>query len=195
MSRRPQHDPDIDLHEHAEPEERTNPVPWLLWIVIMSLTAWGASYFWLEMYSPGSPGASSAATQSGAQATAGPDGAQVFASRCVACHQATGAGLPGMFPPLAGSEWVNGDPHKLADILLLGIEGKLTVKGTGFDGTMPTFGGMLSDAEIAAVGSYVRSNFGNHAAAFDATVVRTERDRLGKRATPWTGDAELKATP
>ncbi|WP_322048067.1 cytochrome c [Paraburkholderia sp. J67] len=193
MKRRSQHDSLIDLHEHAEPGEHTNPVPWLLWITVLSLTVWGASYFWLEMYLPGQGSAASTAAQSGAAKAPGPDGAQIFASRCAACHQATGSGLPGMFPPLAGSEWVNGDAHKLADILLLGIEGALSVKGESFSGTMPTFGGTLSDAEIAAVGSYVRLSFGNHAPALDASLVKTERDRLGHRATPWKGGAELKS--
>lgn len=191
MNHRPQHDPSIDMHEHAEPGEHTNPVPWLFWITVLSLTVWGASYFWLEMYLPG--GTLSTADRSRAAIAPGPDGAQVFASRCAACHQATGSGLPGMFPPLAGSEWVNGDAHKLADILLLGVEGALSVKGQSFNGTMPTFGGMLSDAEIAAVGSYVRTSFGNHASAFDASLVKAERDRLGNRSTPWKGDAELKS--
>lgn len=193
MNRRFQHDSSIDLREHAEPSERTHPVPWLLWITVLSLTVWGASYFWLEMYLPEQSGAASTAAQPGAAVAPGPDGAQIFASRCAACHQATGSGLPGMFPPLAGSEWVNGDAHQLADILLLGIEGALSVKGATFNGTMPTFGGMLSDAEIAAVGSYVRSSFGNHAPALDASLVKAERDRLGHRATPWKGDAELKS--
>lgn len=193
MNRRTEHDLLIDLREHTEPEERTNPVPWLLWITVLSLTVWGACYFWLEIYS-GEQGAAAVTTaQAGAKAAPGPDGAQIFASRCAACHQATGAGLPGMFPPLAGSEWVSGDAHKLADILLLGVEGALSVKGEAFNGTMPTFGAMLSDAEIAAVGSYVRASFGNHAAALDASLVKAERDRLGNRATPWKGEAELNA--
>ncbi|MCG5078150.1 c-type cytochrome [Paraburkholderia tagetis] len=192
MNRRPQHDPSIDMHEHAEPEEHTNPVPWLFWITVLSLTVWGASYFWLEMYLPAQGGGVSTVAQSRAAVAPGPDGAQIFASRCAACHQATGSGLPGMFPPLAGSEWVNGDAHKLADILLLGIEGALSVKGENFNGTMPTFGATLSDAEMAAVGNYVRSSFGNHAPEFDTSLVKAERDRLGNRSTPWKGDAELK---
>ena len=192
MNPRSQHDPLIDLREHAEPEEHTHPVPWLFWITVLSLTVWGASYFWLEMYLPGQAGAAATAAQSRAAVAAGPDGAQIFAGRCAACHQATGSGLPGMFPPLAGSEWVNGDAHKLSDILLLGIEGALSVKGEGFNGSMPNFGGMLSDAEIAAVGNYVRSSFGNHAPALDASLVKAERDHLGHRSTPWKGGAELK---
>ncbi|MFD2273275.1 c-type cytochrome [Undibacterium arcticum] len=93
-------------------------------------------------------------------ASTGPvDGAQIYAAQCVACHQASGAGLPGVFPPLAGSEWVLAKESLPVNILLHGISGKLTVKGTAYTGTMPAFKDKLSDAEIAAVLTFVRANF------------------------------------
>ncbi len=109
------------------------------------------------------------------------------------CHQATGAGLPGVFPPLAGSEWANADASQVAKILLLGIDGPITIKGATFHGVMPAFGHQLSDAEIAAVASYVRSSFGNMSPAVTADVVKAERAKLGNRSTPWAGAAELLA--
>ena len=54
------------------------------------------------------------------------DGSAIFASRCVACHQSNGLGLPGVFPPLAGSEWVAGKAELLAALVLHGINGPLT---------------------------------------------------------------------
>jgi mono/diheme cytochrome c family protein len=197
MKRDSQSNP-IHVREHAEPDERNNPVPWLLGVVAVSLAVWGVSYFLLNpAFAPDKPAASAggaAAVGAAAVATAPPaaDGAQIFASRCAACHQATGAGLPGVFPPLAGSEWVNAEPKTIARILLLGVNGKITVAGNTFSGSMPAFGTM-SDAEIAAVASHVRSSFGNKSSALTADFVKTERASLGTRTTPWAGGDELKA--
>jgi mono/diheme cytochrome c family protein len=58
---------------------------------------------------------------------------------------------------------------------------------------MPAFGATLSDAEIAAVASHVRSSFGNKSSALTADFVKTERASLGTRTTPWAGGDELKA--
>jgi mono/diheme cytochrome c family protein len=173
------------------------------------LCVWGVSYFLLNPNlgrpAAGNSAAATAAAQptpattqsatdtTQAAAPAVADGAQIFASRCASCHQATGAGLPGVFPPLAGSEWVNGDGTTVAGILLLGISGPITVKGATFSGMMPAFGASLSDAEIAAVASHVRSSFGNNAPAVTADVVKGERAKLGSRTTPWAGGAELQA--
>jgi mono/diheme cytochrome c family protein len=181
--------------EHAEPVERNNPVPWLLGLVAACLCVWGVSYFLLDpnLVPATAPPSKSAAPAPQAAAPVAADGAQIFASRCASCHQTTGAGLPGVFPPLAGSELVNGDANKVAEILLLGIEGPITVKGATFHGTMPAFGSQLSDAEIAAVASHVRASFGNKSPAVTADVVKAERAKLGNRSTPLAGAAELQA--
>jgi mono/diheme cytochrome c family protein len=180
--------------EHAEPVERANPVPWLLGLVAAGLLVWGVSYFLLNPELGPQPSASAAAAtspQNGAAAVA-TDGTQIFASRCASCHQATGAGLPGVFPPLAGSEWVNGEPKQVARILLLGVTGKITVAGSTFNGSMPAFGTTLSDEEIAVVASHVRSSFGNKSSPITADLVKSERTALGNRTTPWAGEDELK---
>jgi mono/diheme cytochrome c family protein len=189
-----QHGP-MHTRENAEPSERANPVPWLLGLVAASLAVWGVSYFLLAPGLAPSPAAASASSGAGAAvaAPAAADGAQIFASRCASCHQATGAGLPGVFPPLAGSEWVSGDAKTVARILLLGVNGKIAVKGSPFSGTMPAFGTTLSDAEIAAVASHVRASFGNNSAPLTADLVKAERAKLGSRSTAWAGGDELKA--
>ena len=181
--------------EHAEPIERNNPVPWLLGMIAACLCVWGVSYFLLEQ--GGTPAAESpaktAAATPQASAPVAADGAQIYAARCASCHQATGAGLSGVFPPLAGSEWVSNDANTLVSILLLGIKGTITVKDATYNGFMPAFGNQLSDAEIAALASYVRSSFGNKSPAVTANEVKAERTKLGDRSTPWEGGAELQA--
>jgi mono/diheme cytochrome c family protein len=181
--------------ENAEPAERNNPAPWLLGVVAVSLAVWGVSYFLLNPdLAPAKPAASAGGAAAVTAATPpAVDGAQIFTSRCASCHQATGAGLPGVFPPLANSEWVNAEPKTIARILLLGVNGKITVAGNTFNGSMPAFGTTLSDAEIAAVASHVRSSFGNKSSALTADFVKTERTSLGTRTTPWAGGDELKA--
>src|SRR5690606_20752659 len=120
------------------------------------------------------------------------DGGQLYTANCVACHQATGEGIPGVFPPLDGSEWVIGDPAVTARIVLHGIKGPLTVKGAHYDGEMPHFKEKFSDAELAAVLTYIRSSFGNSASAVDADLVKKEREATKDHPDHWNGDEELR---
>jgi mono/diheme cytochrome c family protein len=120
------------------------------------------------------------------------DGKQVYATTCAACHQATGEGVAGVFPPLAGSEWVNGDEGKLARIILHGVTGPIEVAGETFNGMMPPWGGTMKDADIAAVLTYVRSAWGNKAAPVTTEKVASVRAANSSRTTPWTA-AELAA--
>ena len=132
---------------------------------------------------PGAP--SQGALGGGGVAAAAVDGASVFSSRCAACHQATGQGLPGAFPPLAGSEFVLGDGERAVRIVLRGLSGPVTVKGLPFNNGMPAWADQLSDAEIAAVLTYVRSSFGNVAPAVTADVVAAQRAATASRTAPW----------
>jgi mono/diheme cytochrome c family protein len=97
-----------------------------------------------------------------------------------------------VFPPLAGSEWVLGDEKVLTHILLHGINGELEVKGTTYKGAMPAWNA-LSDDEIAAVVSYIRSDWGNQAAAIKPETVKAEREATKSRTEPYKGGQELKA--
>ncbi|MFC4994206.1 c-type cytochrome [Rubritalea tangerina] len=106
------------------------------------------------------------------------DGAKIYAT-CAACHQANGQGLPGAFPPLAESEWVNGPAENLIRIQLRGLMGPITVKGKQYNSVMPPNAAM-SDEDIAAVLTYVRSNFGNKASAVTADQVKALRSEVGK---------------
>lgn len=181
--------------ENPDPQERANPVPWPILGLAALLVGFGVVYILrADINSPATWGDGRSASElAGASKSAGAkvDGAALFASLCAACHQATGLGLPGVFPPLAGSEWVIGKDATAAAILLHGINGALTVKGTVYNGAMPAFGGQLNDEQIAAVLTYVRSQWGNSAAAVSAETVAAAREAHKARTGPFEGDKGL----
>ena len=181
--------------ETAEPSERSKPIPKLFLIFALAHVLWGAAY--IVMTGPfGQPALGDRRTLAD---LAGPapgaagvvDGKKVFAVNCAACHQTTGKGLPGVFPPLDGSEWVTGEGRTLVNILLHGINGELEVMGVTYKGAMPAFK-QLSDAELAAVASYVRSEWSNKAAPIAPALFEAER-KASTRTAPFAGGAELKA--
>ncbi len=181
--------------EMPEPSEGSRPIPWVVLVIVGAVFVSALAYLGMsEQVNDPSIGDHRVAADFvvAKGSTTGPvDGAQVYAAHCVACHQATGAGLPGVFPPLAGSEWVLGKPSVAVQIVLHGIDGSLTVKGTVYKGQMPTFKDKLSDKEIAAVLSHVRSSFGNQAGKIDDALVKAQRAATQSHDKPWNGDAEL----
>ena len=125
---------------------------------------------------------------SSAGPSAAATGQQVY-QRCATCHQATGLGIPGAFPPLAGSEWATAANAALPiRIVLKGLQGPVTVKGQRFASAMPAYGTgqPLSDADVAAVLTYVRSAWGNRASAVTPAEVAHERTATASRTTQWT---------
>ncbi|RZN87120.1 MAG: c-type cytochrome, partial [Verrucomicrobiaceae bacterium] len=84
---------------------------------------------------------------------------------CITCHQSDGKGLPAaMFPPLAGTKWINGSEERLIKLTLHGLLGPIEVKGKKYPGQVPmTAFQQLSNEEIAAVLTYVRNTFSNKA--------------------------------
>jgi len=116
--------------------------------------------------------AATAAPTAGSQmAMAGGNGGQVYQTNCASCHQATGKGIPGTFPPLAGNPVVTGDPSKLIHIVKYGLTGAVQVSGHTFNGMMPPWGSQLSDGAIASVVTYIRSSWGNAAGPVSAAQV------------------------
>jgi cbb3-type cytochrome c oxidase subunit III len=88
-------------------------------------------------------------------------GAQLFTTKCSTCHQASGQGTA-VYPPLAGNPVVTAaDPSAMIAVVVNGRTGPLVVNGKTYNGQMPTWKGQLSDADIAAVASYVRFAWGN----------------------------------
>ncbi|MGD1031161.1 MAG: cytochrome c [Opitutaceae bacterium] len=117
-------------------------------------------------------------------------------SACVTCHQPTGQGIPGVYPPLAGSELVNGPDERIIRILLDGLKGPVQVRGTSFPGTvqMPSFGAAgfnWSDEKIADVLSYVRQEWGNKAPPVDAAKVAQIRQQVSGHKE-WTQEELLQ---
>ena len=114
---------------------------------------------------------------------------------CVTCHQATGQGIPGVYPPLAGSEWVNGPEDRVIRILLGGLKGPVKVKGQEFSSAaMPSFGAAgfnFSDEKIAAVLTYVRQEWGNKAPGVDPAKVAQIRQQIGDHKE-WSQDELLQ---
>jgi glucose/arabinose dehydrogenase len=89
-------------------------------------------------------------------------GRAAFTIYCASCHQTSGEGLKGVFPPLAGSDFLVADTPRSIRIVLQGISGELRVNGVAYNGTMPPLVG-LEDDKVADVLTYVRSAWGNHA--------------------------------
>jgi len=87
----------------------------------------------------------------------------VYESNCLACHQIDGSGVPQLNPPLIDTDYVKGDKTRLINVVLKGLQGA-EVDGQVYDNPMPPFD-FLSDDEVAAVLTYVRSNFNNKASA------------------------------
>lgn len=107
---------------------------------------------------------------------------------CGGCHQASGLGVPGQFPPLAGSEIVTGGTEQLARIALHGLVGPVTVKGVGYNtpGGMPPQGMALSDGDIANVLTFIRNSWGNEGTMVTKEMVAKVRDSEKGKATQWT---------
>lgn len=113
------------------------------------------------------------------------DGQAVFARTCQTCHQANGQGLPNTFPPLTASVLVNGDKGRLIRLALHGLQGRIVVDGKPYNNVMPPWKS-LSDADMAAVLTYVRSHFTNTGDAVTADEVARERAATASRMTMWT---------
>lgn len=181
--------------ETTEPSERSQPIPLVVAAITLAVVVVGVLYILLsEPFGRAELGDRRTLADlrpAVARPGQGADGQQVFNANCVACHQATGKGLPGVFPPLDGSEWVNGDTRVLANIVLHGVTNEISVAGQTYKGVMPNFT-HLGDAELAAVLTHVRSAWSNKSAAITVDLIATER-KASERKTPFAGGDELKA--
>jgi nitrite reductase (NO-forming) len=117
--------------------------------------------------------------------TAFPEGRDTFRMICAACHQSTGLGVPHVFPPLAGSDFLKADKARAIGIVLNGLSGPITVNGETYRSQMPPQR-QLSDRQISDVLSYVRTAFGNKMDPVTAVEVANARAQLTTTITTGT---------
>lgn len=117
---------------------------------------------------------------------------------CATCHQEDGKGLQASsYPPLAGTDWVNGNKARLIKLTLKGMMGPLEIDGVKYSGQVPMtpFEGLLNDQEVAAVLTYIRKSFGNKASSIEPEQVRLTRKEIADKDGFYTSEELLKAHP
>jgi mono/diheme cytochrome c family protein len=126
-------------------------------------------------------------------------GKVIYMQTCIACHQATGLGLPGAFPPLAGTEYTQGDARRMVAMTLKGVNPPLKVKDLVYQVPMPPlptqFPMLADDTKLADVINYVRNSFGNKdEKGVSPAMIDEVRKEFAERTAPWT-EAELQKFP
>ena len=113
-----------------------------------------------------------------AAAGAAEPGETLYLANCAACHQKDGTGLPGAFPPLAGSDYIDRNPDALLEATIRGLSGPITVNGEQYDNVMPAMA-YLSDEELATLLSWIQGNWGNNGTVFTPERVAEYRESVG----------------
>jgi mono/diheme cytochrome c family protein len=186
---------DALMREQDEPSNGSSPVPIFILFLFAALCFWGGVYlihyggfFHKDAYTfDFNPNAEVVVVQ----VSLFDRGAKIYSAQCAACHQATGLGIAGAFPPVAGSEWVTDHQESLARILINGLNGPIIVAGKQYNGNMPAFGpnGLnLKPLEIAGVLTYIRQSWGNQASVITEETMTTYMAQYSSRSTPWTAE-------
>ena len=127
-------------------------------------------------------------------------GKAVYMMTCMACHQPTGMGIPGAFPPFDGSEYVQGDTKRLVALVIKGYMGPIEVKGQKFNNILiavdTQFPILKENAKLADVLNYIRTAWSNKAdAAITPDFIQKIRDDFKDRTTAWNAEDLAKAFP
>ena len=184
------------------PEPEKGPIPvWLVGLI-------GFGIFWAGAYLFSFSGGFSADVfdyqpkfgAAGGGAKGAPDpkvvGKALFSANCITCHQATGVGVPDQYPPLAGSEVETGDAtNQLIAIVLKGLQGPVVIEGKPFNNAMQAWEGQYTDSQLAAILTYVRSDWGNNAPPISADMVKQIRGEFKDRKEQWTWPEVQKIPP
>jgi nitrite reductase (NO-forming) len=104
-------------------------------------------------------------------------GKQVYMQTCFACHLPDGKGIPAVFPPLAGSDYLAADRERAIRTVIKGLSGPIAVNGTNYNNVMTPLGDVLNDQQIADVLTYVYNSWGNKGDAFTADQVKAVRSQ------------------
>lgn len=107
-------------------------------------------------------------------------GKALFNGTCSVCHQTNGAGLPGVFPPLAKSDYLNADAKRAVGVVVRGLSGKVTVNGKEYDSVMPPMN-QLNDDEVANILTYVLNAFDNMGGQVKTSDVKAERAKAATK--------------
>ena len=196
-----------DHHNHHQEngtEETNRPLsPWLVGAFMLTL-CWAGFYlafnsggFRQDVYE--SNAVNWAGGGAGAAAPVDPKvvGKRLYTQNCVVCHQPSGMGVSGQFPPLAGSEFVlahgnMGDNH-LVMLVLNGLQGHFMVKGQAYNNAMAPWK-QLTDEQIANILTYIRSDWGNNAPAITPIFVSQIRKETASVSDSYTQE-QLMAMP
>jgi len=120
-------------------------------------------------------------------------GETVYLANCAACHQPTGLGLAGAFPPLANSDYLLGDRQQVMQAALFGLSGPVTVNGVDYNGVMPSQG-FLTDDQLADALTYVFGSWGNTGSAVSTEEVTALRATLGESGEMIAGERHTGAS-
>lgn len=194
------------FRENYDPSEGDRPWPLPIWIALMLMVSWATTYFALNAGDGKLNGGDQRqlvdqTVTSMTKATSDSEpitlegqmqlGKKVYNSICSACHQASGLGLTGAFPPLVQSDWVLGDTAILAKLILHGLQGEIQVMGQSYNGVMPAHQDQFDDEQIAAVISYIRNSWGNQGSQALPAEVSSLRAAHKERTGAWTA-SELR---
>lgn len=193
--------------EHPEPvASGSGRIPLWLWALLALSFSWGTHYlgdnggdFHPLVYDRGDHLSDLKARIPKSEASeARVRGRRVYNIYCAACHQPHGKGIPGQFPPLVDSEWVIvGGPNRLIRIVLNGMQGPVSVRGSEYNNVMLPWRDQLADEDIAAVLTFIRGNkeWAHQASLVTPAQVKAIRDATASRgATAWTAP-ELLSIP
>ncbi len=189
------------LREQFEPSEGQQRVPITLFLLFIALAMWSGYYlseydgnFQANVYDGPDAFRLMDLSQAGVQIERKIDpillGKRIF-NNCISCHQGSGEGIAGQYPPLNQSDWVNGDDRVLAKILLHGLDGPIEVRGSIYNAKMPAWK-HLSDRDIAAALTYIRQAWDNKSPAVDEATIAAVRTETASRTLAYTA-TELRA--
>ncbi|MFT5905306.1 MAG: mono/diheme cytochrome c family protein, partial [Cryomorphaceae bacterium] len=123
------------------------------------------------------------------------DGKLLYGQMCAACHGMQGEGIGnGVFPPLNGSEWVQGDPNRIAQILLHGLTGPVTVKGNAYNLAMPAQGSLSDEGKVAVI-RYLKKEFTGEETKFSLADLKKATIASEARTLQWTAKELLELYP